>query len=103
MDHASYPPAVIAANSHRYRPLGLGYSNLFIRGFDQRKLSVLIDGIPQNDPEDHNVYWVNFYDIQGFLEDIQVQRGAGSVHYGPPSIGGSINLITSQRSINPYY
>ena len=83
--------------------LGLGYSYLFIRGFDQRKISVLIDGIPQNDPEDHNVYWVNFYDIQGFLEDIQVQRGAGSVHYGPPSIGGSINLITRQRNINPYY
>ncbi|MEC7501721.1 MAG: vitamin B12-dependent ribonucleotide reductase [Planctomycetota bacterium] len=28
VDHASYPTAVIAANSHRYRPLGLGYSNL---------------------------------------------------------------------------
>ena len=26
--HASYPTAEIAANSHRYRPLGLGYSNL---------------------------------------------------------------------------
>jgi ribonucleoside-diphosphate reductase alpha chain len=28
VDHASYPTARIAANSHRYRPLGLGYSNL---------------------------------------------------------------------------
>ena len=28
VDHASYPTAEIAANSHRYRPLGLGYSNL---------------------------------------------------------------------------
>lgn len=28
VDHASYPTAVIAENSHRYRPLGLGYSNL---------------------------------------------------------------------------
>ena len=28
VDHASYPTALIAANSHRYRPLGLGYSNL---------------------------------------------------------------------------
>ncbi|MCA9133138.1 MAG: vitamin B12-dependent ribonucleotide reductase [Planctomycetales bacterium] len=26
--HASYPTQEIAANSHRYRPLGLGYSNL---------------------------------------------------------------------------
>ncbi|WP_231930910.1 vitamin B12-dependent ribonucleotide reductase [Botrimarina hoheduenensis] len=28
VDHASYPTADIAANSHRFRPLGLGYSNL---------------------------------------------------------------------------
>ena len=28
VDHASYPTPKIAANSHRYRPLGLGYSNL---------------------------------------------------------------------------
>ncbi|QDT06183.1 Vitamin B12-dependent ribonucleotide reductase [Rubripirellula lacrimiformis] len=28
VDHASYPTEPIAANSHRYRPLGLGYSNL---------------------------------------------------------------------------
>ncbi len=28
VDHASYPTAKIAENSHRFRPLGLGYSNL---------------------------------------------------------------------------
>jgi len=28
VDHASYPTKRIAANSHRYRPIGLGYSNL---------------------------------------------------------------------------
>ncbi|MEM1303432.1 MAG: vitamin B12-dependent ribonucleotide reductase, partial [Planctomycetota bacterium] len=28
VDHASYPTAAIARNSHRFRPLGLGYSNL---------------------------------------------------------------------------
>jgi ribonucleoside-diphosphate reductase alpha chain len=28
VDHASYPTSRIAANSHRFRPLGLGYSNL---------------------------------------------------------------------------
>lgn len=28
VDHASYPTDKIAANSHRFRPLGLGYSNL---------------------------------------------------------------------------
>jgi ribonucleoside-diphosphate reductase alpha chain len=28
VDYASYPTAAIAENSHRYRPLGLGYANL---------------------------------------------------------------------------
>ena len=28
VDHTSYPTRAIAANSHRYRPIGLGYSNL---------------------------------------------------------------------------
>jgi ribonucleoside-diphosphate reductase alpha chain len=28
VDHASYPTSQIAANSHKYRPLGLGYANL---------------------------------------------------------------------------
>jgi ribonucleoside-diphosphate reductase alpha chain len=28
VDHASYPTELIAANSHKFRPLGLGYANL---------------------------------------------------------------------------
>ncbi|MFM7201977.1 MAG: TonB-dependent receptor [Myxococcota bacterium] len=82
--------------------MGLGYSYLTLRGFDQRRVSVMIDGVPQNDPEDHNVYWINVYDITGALEDIQVQRGAGAGFYGPPAIGGSIHLVTRQLSIDPY-
>lgn len=73
---------------------GIGYSYIRLRGFDQRRISVLINGIPQNDPEEHSVYWINVFDLAGSLEDAQVQRGAGASFYGPPSIGGSINLIT---------
>jgi iron complex outermembrane recepter protein len=39
---------------------GIGYNYLSIRGFDQRRISVSINGIPQNDPEDHNIYWLDF-------------------------------------------
>ena len=42
---------------------GIGYNYLSIRGFDQRRISVSINGIPQNDPEDHNVYWLDFPDL----------------------------------------
>lgn len=73
---------------------GIGYNYLNIRGFDQRRISVMVNGIPQNDPEDHNVYWIDFPDLAANLQDVQVQRGGGSVFYGPAAIGGSVNLIT---------
>ena len=77
---------------------GLGYTYLNIRGFDARRIAVMVNGIPQNDPEDHNVYWVDFPDLAASLEDVQVQRGAGSAFYGPPAIGGSVNVVTSNFS-----
>lgn len=80
---------------------GIGYNYLSIRGFDQRRISVSINGIPQNDPEDHNVYWLDFPDLLASTELIQVQRGAGSGVVGYPSIGGSINIITSPFSDKP--
>ncbi len=73
---------------------GVGYNYLRIRGFDQRRLAVMVNGIPQNDPEDHNVYWIDMVDLLGNTEEIQIQRGAGSAFYGPPAIGGSINITT---------
>jgi len=60
----------------------IGYNYISIRGFDQRRISVSINGIPQNDPEDHNVYWLDFPDLLASTELIQVQRGAGSGVFG---------------------
>jgi len=74
---------------------GIGYSYINLRGFDQRRLSVMINGVPQNDPEDHNIYWIDFPDLLASASSIQVQRGAGSAFYGPPAIGGSVNLVTN--------
>ncbi|MBI4719732.1 MAG: TonB-dependent receptor [Chitinivibrionia bacterium] len=80
---------------------GIGYNYLTLRGFDQRRISVMINGVPQNDPEDHDVYWVDFPDLAANLQDIQLQRGAGSSFYGPPAIGGTVNLVTSVFSALP--
>ncbi len=74
---------------------GIGYSYITMRGFDQRRISIMINGIPQNDPEDHNVYWIDVPDLQASTQTIQVQRGAGNEFYGAPAIGGSINLETT--------
>ncbi len=80
---------------------GIGYNYLTIRGFDQRRISVSVNGIPQNDPEDHNVYWLDMPDLLASTAVIQVQRGAGSGVIGYPAIGGSINIITSTFSNMP--
>ena len=79
----------------------IGYNYVSIRGFDQRRISVSINGIPQNEPEDHNVYWLDFPDLLSSTDLIQVQRGAGSGVFGYPAIGGSINIITSSFSDQP--
>jgi iron complex outermembrane receptor protein len=77
---------------------GIGYNYISIRGFDQRRISVAINGIVQNDPEDHNVYWLDLPDLLESTELVQVQRGAGAGAIGYPSVGGSINIITSPFS-----
>ncbi len=74
--------------------LDFGYIYTNIRGFEQRRISVLINGVPQNDPEDHSVYWVDVPDLAGYGSKVSVQRGAGSAFYGSPAIGGSINVET---------
>ena len=75
---------------------GIGYSYLKIRGFDQKRVSVMINGIPHNDPEDHSMYWVDLPDLAASVQDIQIQRGVGSSLYGSSSFGGSVNVITSE-------
>ncbi|MEK6649723.1 MAG: TonB-dependent receptor plug domain-containing protein, partial [Bacteroidota bacterium] len=80
---------------------GIGYNYINLRGFDQRRIAVMINGVPQNDPEDHNVYWVDFPDLLASTQDIQVQRGAGSAFYGPAAIGGSVNLVANPFTSKP--
>lgn len=77
---------------------GIGYNYLSIRGFDQRRIAISVNGIPQNDPEDNNVYWHDMPDILANVGIIQVQRGAGGGVIGYPAIGGSINILTSNFS-----
>ncbi|RMF06407.1 MAG: TonB-dependent receptor [Candidatus Neomarinimicrobiota bacterium] len=73
---------------------GTGYSYVSIRGFDQSRISVMLDNVPLNDNESHQVYWVDHGDILFQAEDVQIQRGLGLNTVGVPSFGGSINVLT---------
>jgi iron complex outermembrane receptor protein len=72
----------------------IGYSYFSVRGFDQRRISILVNGTPQNDAEDHQVYWVDLSDITSSVENIQLQRGIGTALYGSSGIGGVLNIQT---------
>jgi iron complex outermembrane receptor protein len=80
---------------------GVGYSYLQIRGFDQRRISVLLNGVPQNDPESQQVYWVDLPDILESATDIQVQRGVGASLYGASAAGGVVSMETNPFSQKP--
>ncbi|MCF7807893.1 MAG: TonB-dependent receptor [Candidatus Marinimicrobia bacterium] len=77
---------------------GTGYSYVSIRGFDQSRIAVMIDNVPLNDNESHQVYWVDHGDILSSAEDVEIQRGIGSSLYGANAFGGSININTGIRS-----
>ncbi|MCI0472266.1 MAG: TonB-dependent receptor [Ignavibacteria bacterium] len=83
-----------SVNAYSESGSSTGYSYFSIRGFDQRRISIMLNGIPQNDAEDHQVYWVDLSDITSSVESIQIQRGIGTSLYGTSGIGGVVNIST---------
>jgi iron complex outermembrane receptor protein len=81
---------------------GIGYTGIRIRGTDQSRINVTINGIPLNDAESQQVYWVNLPDFASSVDNIQVQRGVGSSTNGSAAFGGSINLLSNQQTDQPY-
>jgi iron complex outermembrane receptor protein len=72
-----------------------GYSYIRLRGIDQSRINLTIDGIPLNDPEDEVLYFADFPDLASSLETVQIQRGVGTSSAGTASIAGSINFETT--------
>ncbi|MBD3401930.1 TonB-dependent receptor, partial [candidate division GN15 bacterium] len=73
----------------------MGYTYTQIRGFDDKRISTYINGVPLNDPEDQYNYWVDLPDFTESVTDVQVQRGVGNSLYGDASFGGSINVVSN--------
>ncbi|MEX0685304.1 MAG: TonB-dependent receptor [Balneolales bacterium] len=81
---------------------GIGYTGVRIRGVDQARINVTMNGIPVNDSESHGVFWVNMPNLAASLDNIQIQRGVGTSTNGPASFGASIHLQTQTLQQNPY-
>jgi len=73
---------------------GAGDARVSIRGFDQRNIAVLVDGVPVNDMENGQVYWSNWDGLGDITRYMQVQRGLGASKLAIVSVGGTMNIIT---------
>ena len=82
--------------------LALGYSNMRVRGSDASRTNVTLNGIAINDGESQEVIWANIPSLPGFLQSVQLQRGAGTSSNGPGAFGASLNMQTKTPSFNPY-
>jgi iron complex outermembrane receptor protein len=93
--HLSMLPSIYSVSQNGNN---IGYTSISLRGFDQRRIAVMINGVPQNDPEDHNVYWINMPDLLASTDRVQVQRGAGLMNYGAAAMAGSVSVLTTSGS-----
>ncbi len=82
---------------------GDGDSRINIRGFNQRNVAVMLDGIPVNDMENGWVYWSNWFGLDVVMQNTQIQRGLGKSKLAIPSVGGTINLQTKGIGSKPLY
>ncbi len=73
---------------------GPGDSRINLRGFNQRNIAIMINGVPINDMENGWVYWSNWDGLGDATSSIQVQRGLSATTLTTPSIGGIMNIIT---------
>jgi iron complex outermembrane receptor protein len=72
----------------------LNYSYFRVRGIDQSRINITLDGIPLNEPEDQQIYFSDFPDLTSSIQSMQVQRGVGTSTYGQAAFGGSVNFAT---------
>ncbi len=90
----NFTPSVV---SYSDAGAGVGYTGMRIRGSDQSRINVTVNGIPINDAESHGVFWVNMPDFASSVDNIQIQRGVGSSTNGAATFGASLNIQTDTR------
>ncbi len=81
---------------------GVGYTGIRIRGSDATRINVTLNGVPMNDAESQQVYWVNTPDMVSAAGSVQIQRGVGTSTNGSSAFGGQISLLTHDIARKPY-
>ncbi|MEM1337663.1 MAG: TonB-dependent receptor [Bacteroidota bacterium] len=91
----NYLPSVVATT---FDGTGIGPTDFRIRGADNSRINVTINGIPYNDADSQTTFFVNLQDFASSIENIQVQRGVGTSTNGAGAFGASINVLTDNAS-----
>ncbi len=89
-----YAPGIRVTNGSKNE------SNVYIHGFSQNQLLVLIDGVPYYETK-YGKLDLNQIPTENIAK-IEITKGAASVIYGPNALGGVINVITKKPSDKPY-
>jgi iron complex outermembrane recepter protein len=95
----SLTPSVVSTSD---AGTGIGYTSFRIRGTDQNRINITVNGIPLNDSESHGVWFVNMPDFLSSVDNIQVQRGVGTSSNGGASFGATLNLQTKTFNRDAY-
>lgn len=85
-------PSVLTHSDSGTRFANYGYMRL--RGMDQTRINMTLNGIPLNDMIDQGVFFSNFNDFGNSIQSVQVQRGVGTSTHGTASYAGSINFAS---------
>ncbi len=83
-------PSILTHSDSGTRFANYGYMRL--RGMDQTRINMTLNGIPLNDMIDQGVFFSNFNDFGNSIQSVQVQRGVGTSTNGTASYAGSINF-----------
>ena len=81
---------------------GIGYTSLRIRGTDPSRINITANGIPMNDAESAQLYWVNMGDFASSVQSMQIQRGVGTSTNGAGAFGATLNMQTENVGIEPF-
>ncbi|MBO5594980.1 MAG: TonB-dependent receptor [Prevotella sp.] len=82
---------------------GIGYTSLRVRGTDPSRINITANGIPMNDAESAQLYWVNMGDFASSVQSMQIQRGVGTSTNGAGAFGATVNMQTENIGMEPYF
>jgi iron complex outermembrane receptor protein len=80
-----------------------GYSAIRLRGLDQTRLAISVDGVPLNDPEDQVLYFSNVPDFMNSMQSVRIQRGVGASAFGTAAIAGSLSFESLPIAATPRF